>query len=585
MKKEKKGFTLLLQWAGKDAVYTYSAIGLSLVASLCAIVPYYVFYKLTEHIVNSSLTADIALHYAIFLMAFILAKVVVSYFSILLSHRGAYNTLFKVRCMVTEHMAKMSLGSLNERSTGEIKTVMNESIEKLELFLAHNMPELVLYMAGPIAIFVFLMSVHWVLGLISIIPLIFIALTIIVMYKRFSKFMPEINPNNGKLSSSISEYVNGMRLIKAYKMGSLSFKKYASAIENQQSLWARIARATAPLYAAYVVLLEAGAIIIIPVSGYMFIHGKITASVLILFSFIGSRFLTDIKPLQELANNLSFSMNGVKQVKEILDIPIFEGGKDFPPNHNVEVKNVSFGYDKSRVILQKCNLSIADGERIAVVGESGAGKSTIVQLISRFYDVTEGEITIGGVNVKDINYEQLLQNVSVVFQQSFLTRGSIYENITMGKADATMNMVKAAAKKAQIDDFIESLPNGYNTLVGDYGGRFSGGQKQRICIARAILKNSPILILDEATSAADPENQVEIDKAIENLCKGKTVIIVAHRLGVVQNCNRIAVVEKGTISHFTSFEQLLEESKYFAKAWSDYNATRSIQYSLEGSKA
>lgn len=585
MNKEKKGFALLLQWAGKDAVYTYLAIGVSLVASLCAIVPYYVFYKLTEHIVNSSLTADIALHYAIFLMAFILIKVVANYSSILLSHRGAYNTLFRVRCMVTEHMAKMPLGSLNERSTGEIKTVMNESIEKLELFLAHNMPELVLYMAGPITIFVFLMSINWVLGLISIIPLIFIALTMLIMYKRFSKFMPEINPSNGKLSSSISEYVNGMRLIKAYKMGSLSFKKYASAIENQQSLWARIARTTAPLYAAFVVLLETGAIIIIPVSGYMFIHGKITPSVLILFAFIGSRFLTDIKPLQELANNLSFSMNGVKQVKEILDTPIFEGGKDFPKNHNVEVKNVSFGYDKSRMILQKCNLSIADGERIAVVGESGAGKSTIVQLISRFYDVTEGEITIGGVNVKDINYEQLLQNVSVVFQQSFLTRGSIYENITMGKADATMNMVKAAAKEAQIDNFIESLPDGYNTLVGDYGGRFSGGQKQRICIARAILKNSPILILDEATSAADPENQVEIDKAIENLCNGKTVIIVAHRLGVVQNCNRIAVVEKGTISHFSSFEQLLVESKYFAKAWSDYNSARSIQYSLEGSKA
>lgn len=585
MKKEKKGFVLLLKWAGKDAVYTYLAIVASLVASLCAIVPYYVFYKLTEHIVNSSLTEDIALHYAIFLIAFILIKVLASYSSILLSHRGAYNTLFKVRCMVTEHMAKMPLGSLNERSTGEIKTVMNESIEKLELFLAHNMPELVLYMAGPITIFVFLMSIHWILGLISIIPLIFIALTIVVMYKRFSKFMPEINPSNGELSSSISEYVNGMRLIKAYKMGALSFKKYASAIQNQQSLWARISRATAPLYAAYVVLLEAGAIIIIPVSGYMFIQGKITASVLILFAFIGSRFLTDIKPLQELANNLSFSMNGVKQVKEILDTPFFEGGKDFPKKHNIEVKNVSFQYDRSRIILQKCNLSIADGEQIAIVGESGAGKSTIVQLISRFYDTIDGEITIGGMNVKNINYEQLLQNISVVFQQSFLTRGSIYENITMGKTDATMNMVKSAAKEAQIDDFIESLPNGYSTLVGDYGGRFSGGQKQRICIARAILKNSPILILDEATSAADPENQVEIDKAIENLCKGKTVIIVAHRLGVVQNCNRIAVVEKGTISHFTSFDQLLKESKYFAKAWSDYNAARSIQYSLEGSKA
>ena len=216
------------------------------------------------------------------------------------------------------------------------------------------------------------------------------------------------------------------------------------------------------------------------------------------------------------------------------------------------------------------------------MGESGAGKTTLVQLISRFYDVTGGEIRIGGVDVRDIDYEALLENVSVVFQRSFLTRGSVFENIAMGNHSATLEQVRAAAKQAQIDDFIMSLPDGYETRVGGYGTRFSGGQKQRICIARAILKNAPILILDEATSAADPENQVEIDRAIENLCQGKTVVIVAHRLGIVQSCGRIAVVERGGVSGVGTFDELLRNSPYFAKAWNDYNTARNIQYRLKG---
>ena len=214
------------------------------------------------------------------------------------------------------------------------------------------------------------------------------------------------------------------------------------------------------------------------------------------------------------------------------------------------------------------------------MGESGAGKTTLVQLISRFYDVEAGSICIGGVDIKEINYEALLENISVVFQRSFLTRGTVFENIAMGNHNATLGEIRKAAKKAQIDDFIMSLPDGYDTKVGSYGSRFSGGQKQRICIARAILKNAPILILDEATSAADPENQLEIDGAIENLCKGKTVIIVAHRLGIVQSCDRIAVVENNGISRMGNFDDMIENSPYFVKAWQDYNAARSIQYSL-----
>lgn len=579
---DKKGFLLLMEWAGKDRWYIYAAVVLALISSVSAIVPYFAFYKIMDAVVLGTASFDFALRWALIILGSTAVRVCCNLCSSLSSHRGAYNTLFKVRCMVTEHMAKMPLGALSERSTGEIKYVMNESIEKLELFLAHNLPELVLYMTGPIIMFVYLLTVNVSLALVSIIPLILVVIVMAVMFGRFFKFMPQVNKASGNLSGSINEYVNGMRLIKAYRMGAQSFKKYASAIDEQHRMWGAISRATGPLYAAYVILLESGILFLVPLGGYLFVHGSVTAGVLLLFAFVGTQYLTDIRPLQELASNLSYVLNGVGQVKEILDTPVFGGGKPFPEQHDIEVRDVSFEYAQGSLVLRHCSLHIAHGERVAFVGESGAGKTTLVQLISRFYDVTEGSIRIGGIDVKDIDYEALLQNISVVFQQSFLTRGSVFENIAMGNHAASLQDVRAAAKEAQIDDFIMSLPEGYDTKVGSYGTRFSGGQKQRICIARAILKNAPVLILDEATSAADPENQLEIDRAIENLCRGKTVIIVAHRLGIVQSCDRIAVVEKNGISRMGSFADMQKNSPYFARAWKDYNAARNIRYSLKG---
>lgn len=582
MKSGKKGFALLMEWAGRDRRYIYASIALALVSSLTSIVPYFAFYRIVDAVVAQTCTFDFALKWAAIILISTALKILGGLTATLSSHRGAYNTLFKVRCMVTEHMAKMPLGALSERSTGEIKYVMNESIEKLELFLAHNLPELVLYLSGPIAMFIYLMTVNVPLALVSIVPLFIVVAVMAVMFMRFSKFMPEVNASSGNLSSAINEYVNGMRLIKAYGMSARSFQKYSSAIDEQHRMWGAITRATGPLYAAYVVLLECGILFLVPLGGYLFVHGSVTAGVLLLFAFVGTQYLTDIRPLQELASNLSYALNGVNQVKEILDTPVFGGGEPFPRRHDVEIRDVSFGYAPDKPVLSHCNLRIAHGERIALVGESGAGKSTLVQLISRFYDVNGGEVRIGGVNVRDIDYEALLKNVSVVFQQSFLTQGSVFENIAMGDHAATLEEVRAAAREAQIDDFIMSLPEGYETKVGSYGTRFSGGQKQRICIARAIFKNAPLLILDEATSAADPENQLEIDRAIDNLCRGKTVIIVAHRLGIVQSCDRVAVVENGGISRAGSFEDMVLHSPYFARAWCDYNAARNIRYHLKG---
>ncbi len=578
--KEKNPISLLLTWAGRDKYYLYLSIFLSLISGLSTMVPYYAVYKIMESAYRNIFTKEILWKYCLILVIGIAVRFVFFGIAGVLSHKGAYNSLFKVRCMVVDHMAKVPLGNLSQRNTGEIKTVLNEEIEKLELFLAHHLPELVYYVSGPIAVFVYLCTVNWKLALISLIPLFLAFLVMINMFRGIDQMMERATRSLFNLNSTMIEYISGMKLIKSYNMGSRSFKKYSDAIEDECSVWKDTSRKMGPPYAAYVVIVECGLLLMVPLGGLWFLRGSLTASAFILFAFVGSLYLTELRPLQELGSNFAQVLNGIRKAKEILDIPSYEGCGDCPKKHDIVLNNVSFPYDGKNNVLQNCNLSIKDGEKIALVGRSGAGKSTVVQLIARFYDTSKGEVLIGGKDVKDINYETLLQNVSIVFQKTFLTKGSVLENIRMG-SNATLEEVRAAAKQAQIDEFIMSLPDGYDTLVGSYGSRFSGGEKQRIAIARAILKNAPILILDEANSAADPENQVEIDRAIQNLCKGKTVIIVAHRLGVVLQCDRVVVVENNTISCIGTHDEVKRKNKYYQRAWGDYEQARGIAYYIE----
>ena len=583
-KRYKNSISLLLHWAGKDKYWLYLAILFSVISGLCTMVPYYGIYRLMEAGFQGNLTTNFVIQNALIIAVAMVIRFIFFGSSGVASHKGAYGALFKVRCMVVNHMAKVPLGALNERSTGNIKTVLNEDIEKLELFLAHNLPELVYYMIGPIAVFFYLLTVNIPLALVSLVPLIVAMITMAVLFRNMDEMMGRANKSIMSLNSIMIEYISGMKLIKAYNMGSKSFQKFSSAIQEENEVWTDLSKKMGPPYAVFVVIIECGMLVMVPLGGMFFLNGSITASIFLLFAYVGSLYLTEIRPLQELGSNFAEVLTGVVKVKEILDIPVYESPNAFPADHSIDLRDVSFSYDGKAMVLEHCNLHIDDGEKIGLVGCSGAGKSTIIELVSRFYDVQSGSVSIGGQNVKDIDYETLLQNVAIVFQKTFLTRDSVFENIRMG-SNASLDEVREAAKKAQIDDFIMSLPDGYDTKVGSFGSRFSGGEKQRIAIARAILKNAPILILDEATSAADPENQVEIDKAIENLCKGKTVIIVAHRLGAIKICDRVAVVENHTITCCGTHEEVRKNNAYYRKAWSDYEQARAISYQLEGGNA
>ena len=582
MKEKKENrIALLLRWSGKQKNWLFLAILMSLISGLCIIVPYIGIYRLLEAAFDGNCTKEVVGSTAIAIATAITLRFILFGCSGVAAHKGAYGALFKVRCMVAEHMAKAPLGALNERRTGDIKTVLNEDIEKLELFLAHSLPDFVCYMVGPIVIFIYLMTVNIPLALISLVPLVLAFAVMAIMFSNASSLMKRASNSVTMLNSVMIEYISGMKLIKAYNMGSKSFQKFSNAIEEENAMWNETSRKMGPPYASFIVIIECGMLLMVPIGGFFFMKGSITASAFLLFVYVGSMYLTEIRPLQELGTNFANVLNAITKTKEILDLPIYEGGSDFPENHDIELKNVRFSYDDKTDVLKAVNLKIRNGESIALVGQSGAGKSTVIELISRFYDVNGGEVLIGGKNVKELDYEAILKNVAIVFQKTFLTRGSVLENIRMG-SNASLAEVRAAAKEARIDEFIMSLPEGYDTKVGSFGARFSGGEKQRIAIARAILKNAPILILDEATSASDPENRMEIDSAIKNLCKGKTVIIVAHRLSALKMCDRIAVVENHTITDVGTHEEVREKNAYYKKAWNDYEAARNIAYKLEG---
>lgn len=581
--KKENPILLLLQWAKKDRAYLIASVLCAFMGGLFAIGPYIGIYRLMDAFLSDSCTKQVIVDNAVLITGAVIIRQIFQGISGVFSHKGAYGALFRVRCMITEHLAKVPLGALDERRTGDTKTVLNEDIEKLELCLAHNIPEFVGFATGPIVIFIYLMTINVPLALISLIPL---GVTIVIMgvcFAFMAGIMPRVTTAMANFNSVIIEYIGGMKLIKAYNMGSSSFQKFSDAIEEENHIWTTVSKKTGPLYAAFIVVLECGMALIVPIGGKFFLNGSISASIFLLFAYIGSLYLSELLPLQQLSMELAQALNGVLKTKQILDLPVYESTGAFPACHDIELNNINFSYDGKTDVLKDCNLHIAQGEKVAIVGASGAGKSTIIELISRFYDVREGEILIGGKNVKGIDYTKLLNHISIVFQKTFLTRESVLENIRMG-SNASLTEVRAAAKEAQIDDFIMSLPEGYDTKVGSFGSRFSGGERQRIAIARAILKNAPILILDEATSAADPENQVEIDKAIENLCKGKTVIIVAHRLGAIKMCDKVAVVENHTVTAFGTHSEVLTSNAYYQSAWNNYNAARKVAYSLEGGK-
>ena len=469
-------------------------------------------------------------------------------------------------------MSKLNMGFFKKNMTGKLKKIINEDVEKLENFIAHQIPDLSSAFATPLIFLGIMFYFNWQLSLVLFIPIILGILAQSGMFKNYMGKVDHFYKLVAKLNSTIMEYINAMNVMKAFNLTAKSFKDYRDNTQEYADYWIELTELAVPYYSAFLCLVDTGLLFIIPIGGIMLLNDKITISVYILFLLMSTIFLNSLRTLFELSESLSFLLKGMEKIIEIFNEKEQKSGNISFPEHfseSLKYENVTFAYNKAKVI-NNFTLTIRAETTTALVGPSGSGKTTIGLLAGRFWDIDEGKITIDGTDIKDISYESLMDNVSFVFQDTFMLHDTIYENIIMGK-NYTCEEVENAAKKAQIHDFIMSLPDRYETKIGEGGVKLSGGEKQRISIARAILKNTPIVILDEVTSYSDIENEAKIQSALKTLLKGKTALIIAHRLYTIKNADNIVFMKKGQITEQGTHEELLRNRADYWHLWSLYN--------------
>ena len=562
----------LLKLSGQHKIKLIVSAMFSIISTTLSAIPYLLVYSIILEIFNREINYNKIKSLVFIAILFIILGVAARILSGIFSHISAFNILYKIRIDLIEHMSKLNMGFFKKNMTGKLKKIINEDVEKLENFIAHQIPDLSSAFATPLIFLGIMFYFNWQLSLVLFIPIILGILAQSGMFKNYMGKVDHFYKLVTKLNSTIMEYINAMNVMKAFNLTAKSFKDYRNNTQEYADYWIELTELAVPYYSAFLCLVDTGLLFIIPIGGIMLLNGKITISVYILFLLMSTIFLNSLRTLFELSESLSFLLKGMEKIIEIFNEKEQKSGDISFPEHfseSLKYENVTFAYNKAKVI-NNFTLTIRAGTTTALVGPSGSGKTTIGLLAGRFWDIEEGKITIDGTDIKDISYESLMDNISFVFQDTFMLHDTIYENIIMGK-NYTREEVENAAKKAQIHDFIMSLPDRYETKIGEGGIKLSGGEKQRISIARAILKNTPIVILDEVTSYSDIENEAKIQSALKTLLKGKTALIIAHRLYTIKNADNIVFMKKGQITEQGTHEELLRNRGDYWHLWSLYN--------------
>lgn len=583
--KRKTGLARLIEIAGTKRRLLIGAMLLAVITAIVQFVPiiavYNILIELAEHALDPSLIdkAYIWLWSYIALGAFF-AFGVLTFASLMLSHIAAFNILYEIRMQLVQKMVRLPLGFFSRRASGELKKIMSDDVERIELFIAHHIPDIVTALLFPLILVSYMFAVDWRL---AIVVLAVLAMAFYVMGRMYTgKKIREVSKRYvetlGRMNASIVEYIRGIQVVKTFTESTNAYRKLNDDIKEYRKFANEVNVQYQPTYVGFLTILSSALLFIIPVAVWLLVGSASYATfvpVLLMFLFFGVAVFFPVLKLLWIGSFLNQNNMGVQKIDDILymdeieepDIP------RHPKDASVEFRNVSFAYDTTP-ILKAISFISHPGTITALVGPSGAGKSTVAMLAARFWDVQSGEILIGGVPVKEIPTSVLMDNVAFVFQDNMLFFDTIEENIRMGNKTATFEEVARAACAAQCHEFIESLPNGYQTLVGEGGIYLSGGEAQRIALARAILKDSPIILLDEATAFADPENEGKILAAFSHLIKGKTVLVIAHRLSTITNVDRILYVDKGVIAEQGTHEQLLALKGEYARMWETYNRAK-----------
>ena len=594
-KKQKKGVARLFDIAGERKGLLILAVILSAGSACCMLVPYLSVYQVANELLQNAGNISQAdsghmIRWGWIAFAGLTGGLLLLYASLMASHVAAFRILYGLRIKLAEHIGRLPLGYLNGTSTGAIKKTMEQNIEKIETFIAHTIPDLVNVLATVVIMFTLFFTLNgWIAAVCLLAIALGIGLQCTMMFgKAGQEFMQTYFDTQEKMSASAVQYVRGMPVVKIFGQSIRSFRQFNKEIEAYKTYALKVCDTYQPGMVVFMVLLNSIVTFILPV-GLLILSGQpqniAFAAVYLFFIILGPGVATPIYKLTFLGSSTKEIDEGVTRLDRIFSEKTMPESLNpqKPHGYDITFTDVSFAYENKTEAtrtdaLHHINFTARAGEITALVGPSGSGKSTIANLIPRFWDVEQGEIKIGGTNVKNIATEQLMDLVSFVFQDSFLFFDTIYENIRMGNPHATHEQVIAAAQAAQCDEFIQHLPKQYDTIIGEEGVYLSGGEEQRISVARAILKNSPILVLDEATAFADPENEYKMQLAIQKLIRDKTVIIIAHRLSSILSANRIVVLKEGCVVQQGTHEELCRQEGVYKKMWDAY--TDASQWTL-----
>ncbi len=586
--KKRSNLQRLLSYAGNRKPLTYISWVLSAASALISLLPFWYIWKILDEVISVAPDFDKAkniTHYGWLAVLFAVLTIFVYICGLMCSHLSAFRIATNIRIALTKHITTLPLGKIEEFGSGKLRRTISETSGAAEGYLAHQLPDKAKAIASIIGLLAMDFIFDWRLGLLSLVPVLigFIIMMSSMAGPSLQKSMTEYQNALAEMSNEAVEYVRGIPVVKTFGQSVFSFKKFKSTIDNYEKWttdYTLNMRIPMTLYTLAINSIFAFLII----GAFWFSHGNITGDFLLdmLFYIIITPVITVVlTKIMYMNENEMMVKDAIDRIDSVLNMEsLTDPAKpSHPADNSVELRGVTFSYDGTKNALSDISLKISAGQTAAFVGPSGGGKSTLASIVARFFDPQQGKVLVGGVDVKDIGKEELMNTVSFVFQNSKLIKASILDNVRLGKPNATEAEVMQALKAAQCMDIIEKFPNGVNTMIGSEGVYLSGGEVQRIAIARAVLKNSPIIILDEATAFADPDNEAKVQAAFNELARGKTVIMIAHRLSTVVNAERIFVLREGKLAENGTFDELLKNGGTFANMWHEYQ--RSIEWKVE----